>query len=823
MDRTKSFERFFKKATGKSPYDYQTRLATCETLPGLINVPTGLGKTLAVVVAWLWRRSDKSGFRKATPRRLVFCLPMRTLVEQTVNVIRACLASSGLADSVDVHVLMGGESAADWDLHPEREAILIGTQDMLLSRALNRGYAMSRYRWPMQFGLLNSDCLWVYDEIQLMGTGLATTAQLAAFRSRFWPPAVPCGSIWMSATMQPSWLKTVDFSPEVLGCLGLEKADRENPEVRRRHRAKKPLSKAKATIGDAAAVAAEIRAAHRSGSRTLAVVNTVERARAIHRQLRKLAKRESSPPQMVLIHSRFRLDDRHARVKELLAAPSDEGTIIVSTQVVEAGVDVSATVLFTELAPWPAIVQRFGRCNRAGDDRAAHVFWLDLPRDKTAQEKTSPPYALDELLAARKLLGKCESVGPADLPDTTLDYEHRHVIRSKDLLDLFDTTPDLAGDDIDIDRYVREVEESDVQVFWRDWPAGVPEADLPSYRPGELCRVGCGEFREFLRKRNEGSVAFRWAPLDQQWLAARADKVFPGQVYLLHVSAGGYSPDGGWDPAITELVTPFSVPPEQHDSNDADLLSETDAWQTVAEHTTRVLKATECLCEELGIACAAAVRLAAIWHDRGKVHEVFQNRILDQRHDEPRPEPWRGCRSLAKAPRGHGAETGWWKSSYERTHFRHELASALAVLLAPTSLIPAELRNLVAYLVAAHHGKVRLLIRSLPDEDRPTDAGEGKERRFARGIWDADELPAIDLGVQSVPAVRLSLEVMELGLCQQPPFAGEPSWAERMLDLRDRLGPFHLAFLEAILRAADMRASGGELTTRNVDEESDHA
>ena len=33
-------------------------------------------------------------------------------------------------------ILMGGGDANDWDIHPEREAILIGTQDMLLSRAL---------------------------------------------------------------------------------------------------------------------------------------------------------------------------------------------------------------------------------------------------------------------------------------------------------------------------------------------------------------------------------------------------------------------------------------------------------------------------------------------------------------------------------------------------------------------------------------------------------------------------------------------------------------------------------------------------------------
>jgi hypothetical protein len=59
------------------------------------------------------------------------------------------------------------------------------------------------------------------------------------------------------------------------------------------------------------------------------------------------------------------------------------------------------------------------------------------------------------------------------------------------------------------------------------------------------------------------------------------------------------------------------------------------------------------------------------------------------------------------------------------------------------------------------------------------------------------------------PTAKLSLEPMELGLCEEPPFAGQPSWVERVLRLRDShaLGPLCLAYLEAILRAADMRAS----------------
>jgi CRISPR-associated endonuclease/helicase Cas3 len=78
---------------------------------------------------------------------------------------------------------------------------------MLLSRALNRGYGMSCYRWPMHFGLLNNDSLWVMDETQLKGVGLETSAQLAGFRERLGTSA-RCVHWWMSATLDDARLNT---------------------------------------------------------------------------------------------------------------------------------------------------------------------------------------------------------------------------------------------------------------------------------------------------------------------------------------------------------------------------------------------------------------------------------------------------------------------------------------------------------------------------------------------------------------------------------------------------------------------------------------
>ncbi|MGH9630783.1 MAG: CRISPR-associated helicase/endonuclease Cas3, partial [Bryobacteraceae bacterium] len=123
----------------------------------------------------------------------------------------------------------------------------------------------------------------------------------------------------------------------------------------------------------------------------------------------------------------------------------------------------------------------------------------------------------------------------------------------------------------------------------------------------------------------------------------------------------------------------------------------------------------------------------------------------------------------------------------------------------PAGLVPAHLRSLIAYVVAAHHGKVRLSIRSMPGEKAPGEP----DRRFARGVWDGDTLPALDLGsgVQA-PALKLNLECIQLG----SDAGGRPSWAEQVLALRDDpgMGPFRLASLEAVLRAADRRASQKE-------------
>ena len=93
----KSYKEFFKTAMGwedkdGTPYPYQEKLAT-ESWPELLDIPTGLGKTAAVVLAWVHKRMRSDA---TTPRRLVYCLPMRVLVEQTESNIRQRLKNQWL-------------------------------------------------------------------------------------------------------------------------------------------------------------------------------------------------------------------------------------------------------------------------------------------------------------------------------------------------------------------------------------------------------------------------------------------------------------------------------------------------------------------------------------------------------------------------------------------------------------------------------------------------------------------------------------------------------------------------------------------------------
>jgi CRISPR-associated endonuclease/helicase Cas3 len=813
------FDEFFSQVTGRekqSCFPFQERLAT-ESWPDLLKIPTGLGKTAAVLLAWIYKRlrSDPD-----TPRRLVYCLPMRTLVEQTathaaawLRIVHARKLDSAERVPAGPHVMMGGDTDDEWVRSPDKPAILIGTQDILLSRALMRGYGVNRNRWPVDFALLHNDCMWIFDEIQLMAAGLPTSAQLEAFRGKIGTLA-NCRSLWLSATLERDWLRTVDFDAAHLVLHSLEPRDRVHQTVQDRLTAPKRVAKAETPLTSAAladkslveyarALSKEVLGLHRPGKLTLIIINQVRRAQALYDALSE----KTSPP-VLLVHSRFRPAERRKLNEQLLIGPGERGIIVVATQAIEAGVDITSALMFTELAPWPSLVQRFGRLNRRCEEDDAQAFWIDIAteNDKDATA-LALPYELDELWAARERLNTLDDVSPATLEAFALKLDGSwQVLRRKDIYDLFNTDPDLTGFDVDISPYVRGSDDTDVRVFWRamtDTDRG-PQGD-EARRPHreEICAVSIGQARKWLEKHKPR--AFVWDWMDRRW--ARLDRPWPGALVLVDSALGGYDESRGFDASSTTPVPPVSfatdtiAPPEGSD-DDPDTIK--DRIVLLPDHLRHVRDEAQRLCDVLrvGPSEAFAVITSGLWHDLGKSHDVFKARCGLEPDAAPLAKTpsynWR-VKDLREGVDGR-------PRNRNRRYFRHELASALAWLqYGPQD----DTLDLIAYLIAAHHGKVRMGLRALPDERGP---GKDRDIRFARGVWEGDRLPTFSADGLTVPEIELKLDVMEIG-------GGSTgrSWTTRTRMLLESYGPFRLAFLEALVRFADWRASEQEQAGSNTE------
>jgi CRISPR-associated endonuclease/helicase Cas3 len=832
---------------------------------------------------------------------------MRTLVEQTERAVQDWLSRGQFGYAPKVHVLLGGMSPSDWHVCPESNAVLIGTQDMLLSRALNRGYGSGRARWPMEYGLLNVDCLWVMDEIQLMDVGLATSAQLQGFadneESNGRLPR-PRRTWWMSATLQSDWLARAPalVSAGSLPMIQLQPGEQAGPlwvvnkSIRVEH---------VPAVDDAKAQKwAKIVADNHTGGITLAVTNTVKSAVALHAELKELQLQDAD---LRLLHSRFRGAERRRWTVEFLGrehCKPGQNRIIVATQVIEAGVDISADVLVTELAPWASLVQRFGRCARYGgegqvvivdrrhtDTTAQNISAKNeeerFQKRKDADRASARPYDVSEIEAAAKAIGKLQgmaspgaierfenSAGQEALAQI-YPYAPLHVLTRRELLDLFDTGPDLTGADIDISRFVREGDERDVMIWW--WPVPENQSPHPRLRPTHeaLCRVPVGDARAWLfpggnssedvqGDGDPGAVARKarprawvWSYLDNGWERVAENHLYPGQTILVDAAAGGYDIAVGFTgkPGVVpveeghvRVVEPAEAADSAEEPEDLSAGLGDSAWQykTITTHVAEVASEGLKIANTLGLANPAirkAVEMAGLTHDIGKAHPAFAGAIRD-RNQIPDGTP------LAKAPKGrwHGVRDMYNHSHLgERPGFRHELASALAILelvwrarpLHPAlqggreaildatvgrelpddadrlpvsegilaelvELDPAAL-NLVLYLVMCHHGKVRATVPMSPrDQDNIGPDGALP----VRGVRDGDEIPALMVanpgGRQfQLPAVKLRLDLARLGLSKRY----GPSWVERVLDLRTCYGDFQLAWLEALIRAADVRAS----------------
>lgn len=127
----------------------------------------------------------------------------------------------------------------------------------------------------------------------------------------------------------------------------------------------------------------------------LVVLNTIADSKNIYHLLSKNANAE-----VILLNTHFTLRDRQkkiARCKELLKEKNR--VILVSTQLIEAGVDIDFPVVFRDLCPLPSLIQTAGRCNRNGEHERGLVWFFELKEnDKSRAEliyKSEPLWFLN--------------------------------------------------------------------------------------------------------------------------------------------------------------------------------------------------------------------------------------------------------------------------------------------------------------------------------------------------------------------------------------------------------------------------------------------
>lgn len=402
-----------------SLYPYQERVK--ETLlqgrSVVLQAPTGAGKTRAALAPFIEAFFDLS--EDAFPRQCLYSVPMRVLASQFEREHRRLAESYYRRHRrrLDVRI-QTGDRAEDPTLIGD---LVFATLDQVLSSALGVPYSLSESRANVNVGAVLGSYL-VFDEFHLFPQQAKwSVLQLLRVLKRLVPFTL------MTATFSSHMLESV---AELLDATSIL-VNRDEVEQIETEWGRKERKAREFRVVDAALDSRTVRDEH--DRRTLVVCNTVDRALEIYegllahgcrplpltdpvmtpiyealRQvrdpdeqahwkqeavsvLRHRMEEQPGAPWAMLLHSRF--EQPHRQVKEellqslwgkdALANGGDmPSLILVATQVVEVGLDISALVLHTELAPAASVLQRAGRCARYPGERGqVRVYRLQERRD----------------------------------------------------------------------------------------------------------------------------------------------------------------------------------------------------------------------------------------------------------------------------------------------------------------------------------------------------------------------------------------------------------------------------------------------------------
>jgi len=350
------------------PFQEQVYQLLSAGKPVILQAPTGAGKTRAALYPFLraWE------YRDDFPRKCIYSVPLRVLANQFWEEYEERVRNFGFQQPLGVAIQTG-----DRPDDPKLEASLIFTTvDQTLSNFLNIPYALSLGQGNLNAGAVLISYL-VFDELHLFDpeTMLPTTLHLLRLLRGTVPFLIMTATL--SEEMVRALAKELDAEPLVLSP-NEAAAIPSQQKTRRMH------------IVESELTAHAVLIAHHQ--RSVAICNTVSRAQTLFEDLRRLA---TPGVEVRLLHSRFLRQDRDA-VEDWLRrefgqnkdAYTVDSAILVATQVVEVGLDVTSQALHTELAPAASVIQRAGRCARY-EKEEGDVYVYRLPVD----DKGHPRYA----------------------------------------------------------------------------------------------------------------------------------------------------------------------------------------------------------------------------------------------------------------------------------------------------------------------------------------------------------------------------------------------------------------------------------------------
>ncbi len=310
-------------------------LAAAERRPGLfsLTVPTGGGKTLSSL-AFALKHALKHNLE-----RIIYVIPYTSIIEQNARVFRRILGENAV---IEHHGNFDPKDDDAWSLAVENwDAPLIVTTNVQFFESL---FSHKAGRCRKLHNIMNS--VVILDEAQMLPPDylLPCMGAVRELAARYNSTIVLC-----TAT-QPA-LNREDGFPD--GFEGVTEIVDDPENLYRALQRTWTRLIGKMDDGEIAALLGE-------RTQVLCIVNKRARARAIYECF---PEKESAYHLSALMHPEHRtrlLDDIRKKLQD------GEPCRVVSTQLIEAGVDIDFPVVFRELAGIDSIAQAAGRCNREG-------------------------------------------------------------------------------------------------------------------------------------------------------------------------------------------------------------------------------------------------------------------------------------------------------------------------------------------------------------------------------------------------------------------------------------------------------------------------